>query len=222
MRVTVLELPARFGAVDEQLALVERELTARAPGDLVLLPEAALTGYLPAPASLAEPRGGPTEQRLQQLARRFGTRLVGPLIERDGDRVFNAVVGPLHYRKRNPWFVETWATPGEAAAPVIEVGGLRVTVCICFDIHFLEKVDADVLLFPSAWVDESDDARATLLPEVARRFGVAVVNANWGVGAPRVRGQGGSMVVAKDGSVLARCDEKTRRLDVELENLEPF
>ena len=217
MRVTVLELPARFGAVEEQLAAVEAALSKKAAGDLVLLPEAALTGYLPDPSAFAEPRGGATELRLAELCRRFKTLLVGPLIEREGDRVFNAVVGPgLYYRKRNPWYLEAWATAGAEAAPVVTVSGLRVTVCICFDVHFLEGVEADVLLFPSAWVDDDGDARATLLPELARRFNVAVVNANWGVGSPRVPGQGGSMVVAKDGRVLARCRGKTKRLDVDL------
>ncbi len=218
MRVTVLELPARPGAVDAQLKRVDSELARRAPGDLVLLGEASLTGYLPGPVALAEPRGGKTEQRLEALSKQHRTYVVGPLIERDGERVYNAMTAPglFHYRKVNPWYVETWATPGDAPAPVVTLAGLRVTVCICFDIHFLERVDADVLLFPSAWVDDGGDARATLLPEVARRFSVAVVNANWGVGSPRVKGQGGSMVVSRTGEVLARCDEKTRRLDVEL------
>lgn len=218
MRVTVLELPARFGAVDAQLKLVGEELERAPAGELVLLSEAALTGYLPAPASLAEPRGGPTEQKLAALGKQHRTVVVGPLIERDGERVYNAMTAPglFHYRKRNPWYVETWAAAGEEPAPVVRVAGLRVTVCICFDIHFLEAVDADVLLFPSAWVDDEGDARATLLPEVARRFGVTVVNANWGVGSPRVRGQGGSRVVSRDGEVLGRCDARVRRLDLEI------
>ena len=219
MRVTVLELPARSGAVDAQLRSVEEELERAPPGDLVLLPEAILTGYLPDPSPMSEPRGGPTEQRLAALAARFGTCVVGPLIERDGEQVFNAVTAPglFHYRKRNPWYVETWATAGAEAAPVVTVAGLRVTVCICFDIHFLESVEADVLLFPSAWVDDEPvDSRDTLLPEVARRFGVTVVNANWGEGSPRVRGQGGSRVVAASGEVLGRCEAGVRRLDVEV------
>lgn len=218
MRVTVLELPARWGAVDEQLAAVEASLAASPPGDLVLLPEASLTGYLPDPSALAEEREGPTAKRLAALQRRFSTVVVGPLIERDGASVYNAAVAPgrLHYRKRNPWTLETWAAAGLEPMPVFQCAGLRVTVCICFDIHFLERVDADVLLFPSAWVDEEGDARATLLPEVARRFGVAVVNANWGVGSPRVPGQGGSMVVSARGEVLARCAAGTGRLDVTL------
>ena len=218
MRVTVLELPARWGAVEDQLRRVEQELERAPCGDLVLLGEAALTGYLPDPTPFAESRGGDTERKLAELGKRFGTVVVGPLIEREGERVFNAVTAPglFHYRKKNPWYLEGWATGGTDPAPVVELAGKRVTVCICFDLHFLEAVDADVLLFPSAWVDDDGDSRATLLPEVARRFGVAVVNANWGPGTPRVAGQGGSRVVGADGSVLARCAGKKRRIDVEL------
>src|SRR6185436_7466115 len=117
------------------------------------------------------------------------------------------------YRKRNPWYVEKWATAGAEPHPVVKLAGARVAVAICFDIHFIESLDCDVLLFPSAWVDEEDDARALLLPSVARRFNVFVVNANWGLGEPRVKGQGGSMVVAPDGKVLARGGP---RLDVTL------
>ncbi|MBL8954718.1 MAG: carbon-nitrogen hydrolase family protein [Myxococcaceae bacterium] len=219
MRVTVLELPARPGAVEAQLRLVEEELSRSPPGELVLLSEAILTGYLPDPSPLAERRGGPTEQALASLSQRFRTHVVGPLIERDGAQVFNAVTAPglFHYRKRNPWYVETWAAPGLEPAPVVTVAGRRVTVCICFDVHFLENVDADVLLFPSAWVDDAPvDSRGALLPEVAQRFGVTVVNANWGVGEPRVRGQGGSRVVAASGEVLGQMAAGARRLDVEL------
>jgi predicted amidohydrolase len=218
MRVTVLELPARFGRVDEAFAEVEASLKASPPGELVLLPEAALTGYVPDPSAFAERADGPTVKRLQQLSKRHHTVIVGPLIEREGRHIYNCAVAPglFHYRKQNPWYIETWASPGTLPRPAVRVGGLRVTVCICFDIHFLDRVDADVLLFPSAWVDEEGDARATLLPEVARKFGCAVVNANWGVGTPRVPGQGGSMVVSRDGAVLARCDASTHRLDVDL------
>ncbi|MBK7857275.1 MAG: carbon-nitrogen hydrolase family protein [Archangiaceae bacterium] len=218
MRVTVLELPARFGAVDAAFREVELLLATAPPGDLVLLPEAALTGYLPDPSGLAEKADGPTAQRLQTLAKKHHTVVVGPLIEREKGHVYNAAVAPglFHYRKQHPWYVEQWATAGTAPMPSVRIAGLRVTLCICFDIHFLPKLDADVLLFPSAWVDDEGDARATLLPEVARTHQVAVVNANWGLGRPRVNGQGGSMVVSREGEILARLDGGARRLDVDL------
>jgi predicted amidohydrolase len=218
MRVTVLELPARWGAIEESFREVELLLATAPVGDVVLLPEASLTGYLPDPSGFAEKADGPTVKRLQKLARRFDTVIVGPLIEREKGHIFNAAVAPglFHYRKQHPWVVEAWATPGALPMPNVRIAGLEVTVCICFDIHFLERVEADVLLFPSAWVDDEGDTRARLLPEVARKHGVAVVNANWGVGTPRVPGQGGSMVVDHRGQMLARCDADTRRLDVEL------
>lgn len=219
MKITVLEIPAEPGRVFEKLDAIEQEFKQCPPGELVLMGEAVLTGYLPDPTPLAEPRDGPTELRLAKLASQFNTVMVGPLIERQGDQVYNSMVAPgyFHYRKRHPWYVEGWATPGNESAPVVEIGGLRVTVCICFDIHFLEHVDADVLLFPSAWVDDDGgNARPQLLAEIARKFCVTVVNANWGSGSPLVHGQGGSMVISKNGTQCEWDILRQNRMDVVL------
>lgn len=210
MRVTALELPARFDRVAENLAHVDA-LLARAPTDLALLPEASLTGYVSPDGDFdltrfAESRDGVTSRALSALAKKHRTHLIGPLVERDGARAFNAMIGfdpdgreLLHYRKRHPWYPEAWATPGDAPAPVVRIGDARVTIAICFDVHFLQGIDADVLLFPSAWVQ----ARDTRL-EILGALGVHVVNANWGVGEPRVAGQGNSCILHASGAVLAR------------------
>ena len=236
MNVTALELPARHGSVAAALREVRALLEGGPPTDLVLLPEAALTGYLDrqgvsALAAFAEPLGGETCAQLSALARRFEVHLVGPLIEREADRVYNSMVGfgpdgaqVLHYRKRHPWYPELWATPGPLPPPLIELDGRRVTVAICFDLHFLEGESpevlraADLLLFPSAWVDEpaAPDARLTLLPALARQFEVAIVNANWGPGVVTVPGQGGSMILDATGAVRIRARGE-RRIDARLE-----
>jgi predicted amidohydrolase len=103
--------------------------------------------------------------------------------------------------------------------PVFEIAGARVTLAVCFDVHFLaaEASDllrsVDVLLFASAWVDEGpEDGRAPILAELARSHGVTVANANWGVGAPLVGGQGGSRFVWPDGTSL-RVPEGATRID---------
>ncbi len=163
----------------------------------------------------AEPLTGPTATAVAALARAHGCHLAGPLVELDGDRVYNTTLvfapdGALcaRYRKRHPWYPETWATAGDDAPPVFDVRGVPVTLAVCFDVHFVgqdaarELTDAQVLLFPRAWV-ERGDTRGAILPELARRFDVAVVNANWGAGAPRVSGQGGSRILGADGAVLA-------------------
>jgi predicted amidohydrolase len=227
--VAALELPHRHGAVREQLSLLDAALSSLAGEgvDLALLPEAALTGYLSPRGSfdlrrLAEPRGGPTEEALRELAVRHQVALAAPLLERDGDRFYNSFLvlsadgGALaSYRKRHPWFPERWHSKGALPPPLFEVAGVRFTLAICFDVHFLPhdsapQLDAaDALLFPSAWCEESDDdpdQRDTLLPALAVAHGLTVVNANWGVGVPVLPGQGRSRIVGPDGSEVGRIE----------------
>jgi len=227
VKVTALEIPASFDRARENLELVDA-LLARAPTDLALLPEASLTGYVSPQGDFdltrfAESRDGPTSRALAALAKKHATHLVGPLIERASDGVFNAMIGfdPtgaefIHYRKRHPWYPEAWATPGGNPHPQIRLASrqlrtLLISLAICFDLHFAEWPQADVLLFPSAWVEE-EDSRVAMLS----KLGMYVVNANWGVGEPRVPGQGDSMILDASGKILARAEPGMQRIDAEI------
>lgn len=221
MQVTALELPARWGDVVGQLARVDRAIASGPKTELVLLPEASLTGYEAENGDFdltrfSEWPDGPTASRLAELAIAHRVHMIGPLIERDRQHVYNTMVGfdPegrrfVRYRKRHPWYPETWATAGAAHHPTFAIGGSLVTIAVCFDVHFLTieashtLAAADVLLFPSAWV-EQEDSREAMLSALAREHDVAIVNANWGVGRPRIAGQGGSMVVSRRGEIVAR------------------
>lgn len=224
LRVSVIELPAIWGHPQQMLKAAERAIAVAAP-DLALLPEASLTGYVSPRqdfdlAPFAEPIDGPTARACSNLARRCGTHLVAPLVLREGDAIFNASVcfGPdgaplFTYQKRHPWLPETWATAGQAPLPLVDIGGTAVTLAICFDVHFLEQESAEqleqaeLLLFPSAWVDDQPEpARPPLLQHLARRFDLCVANANWGPGVPRVHGQGGSAIYDRAGKVLSRVE----------------
>ena len=232
MIVSVLELAASWGEPARVLDEVDARLAAGAATDLVLLPEASLQGYVSPDgafdlAPFAEPIAGPTARRCAAVARARGIHLVAPLVLREGEATYNAMAcfdpdGELAfvYRKRHPWLPETWATPGPLAPPVLELHGHALTIAICYDVHFLvadaarELAAADVLLFPSAWVEEPDH-RVTRLARLARRFGIHVANANWAPGVVRVPGQGGSCILGPDGAVLARA-EPCGRVDLEL------
>ncbi len=220
MLVTALELAASWAAPTRALAEVDERLARGPATELVLLPEASLTGYV-SPAGdfdlrrFGEASDGATARGLAALAARHRVYLIGPVIERDGDAFYNATVGfdpdgaqVLHYRKRHPWLPETWATPGLGPHPQVRLGDCVVTVAVCYDVHFLVDEAADVLaasdllLFPSAWVDR-ERTRVPLLRQLAARFDVAIANANWAPGVVRVPGQGGSCMVAAGGEVLA-------------------
>ncbi len=219
LRVSVLELPARWGERDAAIEEVDR-LLADAPTDLAVLPELAFTGYVSPGGDFdagrfAEPLDGPTVRAATELARRHRTALVAPLVLAEGVERYNTailiseggVVAEV-YRKRHPWFPERWATAGRDAPPLVRVGPLTVTIAICFDAQFLHEegaaflAPADLLLFPSAWVDE-EETRIPLLQSVARRFGVAIANANWAPGVVEVPGQGGSCIVGPRGELLS-------------------
>jgi predicted amidohydrolase len=197
----------------------------------VVLPEAALTGYVSPKGKFdatpfAEDLDGGIVRRASEIARARNLHLVAPLVLREGKRFFNSVVvvSPSGdriavYRKRHPWFPETWATPGPEPHPLFRIGDVRVTIAICFDGHFLseEAADtlraADLLVFPSAWVDDDERARERLLVALARDFHVAIANANWAPGVVRVRGQGGSVVIDPSGAPLVRVGRRELRAD---------
>ncbi len=218
--MNVLEVSARWGEPRRALDDVDAALAHAPRGELCLLPELALTGYVSPegrfdPSTFAETIEGETAAALRALARAHGTTIVGPLVLREEGELFNATVGfgpdgahVFTYRKRHPWFPETWATAGSAPPPVVTVAGVATTICICFDLQFApedmvrELEAASLLLFPSAWVDE-EDTRVPLLRELARRTGTWVAAANWAPGVVRVPGQGGSCVVDPRGEVVA-------------------
>jgi predicted amidohydrolase len=229
VRLTVLELPARWNSVAAQVGLVKR-LVEPGTTDLVLLPETTFTGYVSPEMDFdlgpgAEPLARGVE-RLHELATACGCDVAGPVIERDAEQCFNSLLGVgvdgstwLHYRKRHPWYPETWATPGDLPFPLVQRHGLSISAAICFDLHFVaeEAHDllraCDLLLFPSAWVSDGLDTREEQLLELAATFDLTVANANWGPGVPRLPGQGRSMVVRADQDVRA-LPMGAHRLDV--------
>jgi len=230
MRVTVLELPAAWGEPTRVLAEIDARLAAGPATDVVVVPEAALHGYVSPDgdfdlARFGEPLDGPTARACAAVSAARGVHLVASLVLREADAFYNAMtcfdpLGELAfvYRKRHPWFPEAWATPGPTPPPLLELAGHVITIAVCYDVHFLERdavrelEAADVLLFPSAWV-EQPDTRAARLAQLARRFDLHVANANWAAGAVRVPGQGGSCIIAPDGSIRLAVGG---RIDLEL------
>lgn len=230
MRLGVVQLEATWNDSNGVLARVERLLQRGPKTDLVLLPEAALTGYVSPSLDFdltrfAEAHDGPTLRHVSELARRHATTLVVPSIVAADGGVYNAMTAvaadgtsPLSYRKRHPWFPETWASAGIQPPPVVEIAGVRTTIVICYDLQFVledaveQLQTADLLLFPSAWVDDAD-TRIALLQDLARRFELWIAAANWAEGDVSIPGQGGSCIVDPAGVVVTTCGQGDARLD---------
>jgi predicted amidohydrolase len=136
---------------------------------LVVFPECVVTGYcfesreeaLP----YAETIPGPSCSQLAEACRRFDVCVVFGLLERDGDRLFNAaaLVGPQgvigSYRKVHlPYLgVDRFTTPGDRGFQVFDARGARVGINICYDGAFPEAArvmaldGADIIALPTNW-----------------------------------------------------------------------
>jgi 5-aminopentanamidase len=136
---------------------------------LVIFPECALTGYCyerkEEAFAQAEPIPGPSTEAFTRACRELGVWAVYGHLERDADRLFNALalVGPEgligSYRKIHLPFlgVDRLVTPGDRPFQVHDLGGLKVGLLICYDGSFPESarvltlLGADLIVLPTNW-----------------------------------------------------------------------
>jgi len=223
LRVVALQTNPAFGRVEENLASAARALEG-VDAALVVLPELCATGYAFRDRAEAEGLGerfgdGPTSRFLATLSRRTGGLAVAGYVERDGARLYNAAAvfaagRPLaSYRKVHLFgFEREVFDAGPGPFPVLEHGGLRVGVMVCFDWRFPEAArtlalaGADVLAHPSNLV--LPYAQAAMVTRCLEN-GVYSVTANR-VGQehrpprPPLAFTGQSVIVGPGGESLAR------------------
>src|SRR3954447_9534095 len=144
---------------------------ARAVGagaELVLLTETFSTGFSMTPG-IGEPVGGPSSQFLASAAKEHGVWVAGTCPEidlssggQDGDLPHNCFVlagpdGTTHrYRKLHPFAAERDRFRPGTGPVTVEVGGLRITPFICYDLRFanvfwIAAAGTDLYLVPANW-----------------------------------------------------------------------
>ncbi|MHB0875965.1 MAG: carbon-nitrogen hydrolase family protein [Anaerolineae bacterium] len=190
---------------------------AAAGADLVLLPEAALTGLVntddpTADLALGEPVPGPFTAALAERSRRHRLYVAGGVLERDGNTLYDSAVmlGPdgelaLRYRRIQPQWHGRDANPtayGQGSdIPVAETRFGRLLFLICGDLFDQEIVGRarnlrpDYVLFPFArcfrlGVDpeaEWAERERASYAERAAQTGASVLMANY-VAEPELMG----------------------------------
>lgn len=171
VRVAAVQMDPKIGENRANLATILARLDeAAAEGArLVVFPECALSGYgfedKAEALRFAETIPGPATDAVAEACARLGAFAIFGMLERDGDRLFNAcaLVGPDglvgSYRKIHLPFlgVDRFATPGDRPMEVLDAGGVRVGMHICYDGGFPETgrvlalLGADLLVLPTNW-----------------------------------------------------------------------
>ena len=219
----------RIAAVQHDIVWENREANfewlapqmARAVGagaELVLLTETFSTGFSMTPG-IGEPEGGPSSRFLAAQAAEHGVWVAGtcPEIAPGEELPYNSFVlagpdGTMHrYRKLHPF---THAGEHErfraGEKPVtVEVGGLRITPFICYDLRFADVFwraapDTDVYLVPANWPSPRRHHWQTLLQARAIENQAYVVGCNRvGTAGDGTEHVGDSRIVSPMGELLA-------------------
>src|SRR3712207_2703278 len=220
----------RIAAVQHDIVWEDRDANfarlapqvARAAGagaELVLLTETFSTGFSMT-AGLGEPEGGPSSQFLAAQAAEHGVWVAGtcpetavPSGEEDGDLPYNSFVlagpdGTTHrYRKIHPFAAERDRFRSGDGPVTVQVGDLRVTPFICYDLRFANVFwqtgpDTDLFLVPANWPAPRRHHWTTLLQ--AR----AIENQAYVVGCNRVGTAGDGLEHTGDSRIVSPMGER--------------
>ncbi|MDQ6661921.1 MAG: amidohydrolase [Chloroflexota bacterium] len=224
-RVAAIQYEPTLGAkeqnVSELLSLVEE--AAQHEARLIVVPEMATTGYCwESRAEIApyvEPIPGPTTHTFQQLATRYNCFIAMCLPEVDPTTnvYYNSMVliGPDGllgtYRKIHSYISEPrWARDGDLGMPVWDTPLGRLAGLICMDAEYFEAAripalhGADVLLFPTNWLDEHSPSSWWMARAFENRVYLIAAN-RYGLERD-VQFSGGSCILNPDGSIQAYLD----------------
>jgi len=226
------------------LDLVDRygREAADAGAELVLFPEATMCRFGVPLAPVAEPRDGRWADGVRAVAQRTGITVVAGMFCPSGDgRVTNTLIaaGPTadaHYDKIHLYdafgFAESkTVAPGDQPT-VIDVGGVRVGLTLCYDIRFPELYTeladrgAQLITVHASWGTGPGKLDQWTLLARARAIDTtgivaAVDQAHPGdeIAALGPTGVGGSVVASATGEVIAAADADERLLvtDIDLD-----
>ena len=223
VKIAGVQMEPRLGDTAGNLArCVEMLGVAAAQGaQLVIFPEAALSGYmfgsLEEAVSSAETIPGPSSERIAERCRELGVYTVFGLLEKDGDTCYNAAafVGPDgligRYRKLHlPYVgVDRFVERGDRPPRVHDTELGRIGLSICYDLDFPEQariltlLGAEVIVNISNWPEGVEFAPQYLAHARARENMVYVAAVNR-VGEERgVRFIGRSKLIDHRGMPLA-------------------
>ncbi len=186
---------------------------------LVVLAEMYSTGFSMKPEMIAERAGGLSEQFLVNQARRHGVWVMGSLPEQGDDgRAANVLVAAAphgsvtRYVKRHPFSYggEDRHYRSGSDTVVVDVGGLRLAVFICYDLRFADDFwalapDVHGYVVVANWPAERAAHWSTLLRARAIENQAYVVGVNRVGEGGGVEHTGASAVIGPFGEVIAEA-----------------
>ena len=224
IRVAGVQMDPKIGDLAGNLGrcLDALERAAAAGAQLVVFPEAALTGYvfddLREAMPVAETIPGPSTGAIGDACRRLNLYVAVGLLESDGSACYNAsaLIGPAgligKYRKLHlPYLgVDRFVTPGDLPPAVHHTSLGRIGLAICYDLDFpeyarvLALMGAQIIVTVTNWPDDIEFVPDHIVQTRARENVVNHVAVNRAGVERGVSFIGRSMVADPAGAVLVQ------------------
>lgn len=226
MKVAAVQMDVKILKKDFNLDVILENLQAAAQegAKLVVFPECALSGYCFKSKEEAlpetEPVPGPSTEAIAAAARRLDCTAVVGMLEREGDRIYNAAVvvtpqGILGTHRKVHLLclgIDRFDELGDKPFPVFQTPAGKIGINICYDCSFPESgrvvklKGGQILAIPTNWPWGSDSWQHT--PKVRATENHMVVIAADRVGEERgFRFSGHSQIIDFSGQVLAEAGE---------------
>lgn len=223
IKIAAVQMEPRLMKVSENLgSIFSAAINATDnQANLIVFPECSLTGYIfssrQEALSFAETIPGPSTEKIASLCQGLKVYIIFGLLEREGDRLFNAValVGPqgliAGYRKNHLPFlgVDRFVDIGDKPFRVHQTPIGNIGLLICYDIAFPESsrvmtlLGADVLALSTNFPQGRGEKYSHVISARAFENRVHVVSANR-VGSERGYSFAGlSEIVDASGEILS-------------------
>lgn len=230
-----LDVPGNLERLHQQA-----QLAAERGATLLVCPEMYLTGYnigSDAVERLAEAEDGPSAMAVVEIAQAHHIAIVYGYPERaDDGQVYNSVQlidahgsSLCNYRKTHLFgdLDRSMFSPGDDHFPVVELGGWKLGLLICYDIEFPENArrlaldGAELILVPTANMTPYDFICQVTVRARAQENQCYLVYANYCGSEQDIHYCGQSSIVGPDGSLLAMAgrDECLLLADLERERV---
>lgn len=232
LKVVLAQLSPSLRQTEDNVQTMVRTMEERPRADLVLFPELFMSGYTTREIeALAIDPDGPEVARVARAARDNSTAVVFGAPERFGGGYANSAIyidesGTVAgiYRKAYLFGSEREAyVPGDELL-VVDLGGPKAGLMICFDVEFpevartLAQAGADLLLTISANMDPFGRDHHVFCTSRALENGLPHAYVNQVGTGEEFTFVGGTMVLSSDGDVLVETRAAAEEvLEVELE-----
>jgi predicted amidohydrolase len=232
MRIAALQMQSVSGDVQANLARIERAAVDAMKGgaELLITPELCITGYGAgdAFATLAEPANGDQIKTLQAISTANRIAIIAGFAECDEAEIYNSAAFvdgnnlPTIYRKSHLYgdYERSLFKPAEPVNCIVEMGGLKLGMLICYDVEFPENVrrlalgGVDIILVPTALpAGPSGTFIANHMIQVrAFENQTFIAYINHAGADERFTFAGLSRIAAPDGSLITACDDDAEQL----------